>query len=335
MMTGFFNMEFRRALRSGMFFLLICAVFTLESQPIVAQTPEATPEATSESAAKLVWETDGGDHLFGRPNQMAVDSQNNVYVVDGNNDRIQKFDPDGTFLLMWGSHGTGDGQFAFRAGESHTSSIAVDDMDNVYVADHSGRIQKFDSSGHALGLWARFQTPATDVTLPVAMVFDHQGNLYITYSDTYTTNKVDKYDPQGHLLAWSDDSLPKDIGSLGVDAQDNLYAAAGFTNLVYKLDSTGKLLSTWGGTGRGDGKFNGVVGIAVDGQGNIFIGDNQGNRVEEFDPSGTFLGQWETQGNVPSVEYFLMSLALDHAGSIYITEGSYGEQDYLKKYSPS
>ena len=40
-------MAFRRVLHSGMFFLLICSVFTLTYQPIVAQTTEVTPEATA------------------------------------------------------------------------------------------------------------------------------------------------------------------------------------------------------------------------------------------------------------------------------------------------
>ena len=291
------------------------------------------------SPVTFVWENDGGTNRLGRPNQMAVDSQNNVYVVDGNNNRIQKFDPNGTFVLMWGSYGTGEGQFAFRNGASHPSAIAVDDQDNVYVADHSGRIQEFDSSGHSLGLWGRFHTSAKQATLePDSMVIDHQGNLYISFYFTDNTNKVEKYDPQGHLLAWGSDSLPKDgsLFSLAVDAQDNLYAADdGITNLVYKFDSTGKLLLTWGGTGEGEGKFNNAQGIAVDGQGHVYVGDNQGNRVEAFDPNGTFLGQWETNENLKSAQYFLFSVAVDHLGNIYVTEGSNGDHEYLKQYSPS
>jgi virginiamycin B lyase len=290
------------------------------------------------SPVTFAWENDGGANRLGRPTQIAVDSQNNVYVVDSNNARIQKFDPNGTFLLMWGSQGAGEGQFAFRAGSELTSAIAVDDQDKVYVVDYSGRVQEFDSSGHYLGLWNTLHTSATQATLgPHSMVIDHQGNLYISYDLTGTTNQVDKYDPQGHLLAWGRDSLPKDseLMGLAVDAQDNLYAADDRSNLVYKFDSTGKLLSTWGGTGAGEGQFHGASGIAVDGQGNVYVGDNQGNRVEEFDPSGTFLGQWDTKGNVKYPEYFLAGVALDHSGNIYITELSNGDHEYLKKYSPS
>ena len=43
-----------------------------------------------------------------------------MYVVDIDNDRIQKFDSNGNFITKWGSKGTGDGEFKTPIG------IAVD-----------------------------------------------------------------------------------------------------------------------------------------------------------------------------------------------------------------
>jgi DNA-binding beta-propeller fold protein YncE len=62
----------------------------------------------------------------------------NVYVVDSQNERIQKFDSNGNFITKWGSEGTGEGQFNIPEG------IDIDSSGNVYVADtHNSRIQKF------------------------------------------------------------------------------------------------------------------------------------------------------------------------------------------------
>ncbi|MFZ0510926.1 MAG: hypothetical protein WAM14_04900 [Candidatus Nitrosopolaris sp.] len=60
---------------------------------------------------------------------VAVDSAGNVYVADTYNDRIQKFDSNGTFIAKWGTSGFGNGKFHYPAG------VAVDYAGNVYVVE--------------------------------------------------------------------------------------------------------------------------------------------------------------------------------------------------------
>jgi DNA-binding beta-propeller fold protein YncE len=64
--------------------------------------------------------------------------EGNILVVDGGNNRIQKFDSNGTFITKWGISGAGDGQFEQPTG------IAIDSLGNVYVVDRgNSRIQVF------------------------------------------------------------------------------------------------------------------------------------------------------------------------------------------------
>ena len=60
--------------------------------------------------------------------EIAVDSDGYMYVSDKDNDRIQKFDSNGTFVTMWSTKGTGDSQF------DSPSGIAVDLFGQVYVS---------------------------------------------------------------------------------------------------------------------------------------------------------------------------------------------------------
>ena len=55
------------------------------------------------------WGSSGtGNGQFGIPvGGMTADAAGNVYVVDSGNDRIQKFDADGTYVDQWGSFGSG------------------------------------------------------------------------------------------------------------------------------------------------------------------------------------------------------------------------------------
>jgi len=51
----------------------------------------------------LKWGSDGsGDGQFSLTESVEVDSDGNVYVADGNNNRIQKFDSAGTFQGWFG-----------------------------------------------------------------------------------------------------------------------------------------------------------------------------------------------------------------------------------------
>ncbi|NMC98400.1 MAG: hypothetical protein GYA62_01570 [Bacteroidales bacterium] len=80
---------------------------------------------------------------FWSPRGVAVDSQNNIYVCDAFNYRVQKFDSDGNFLLKFGSKGSGNGQF------NMPWDVCIDNKDNLYISDLlNNRIQVFSSSGN-------------------------------------------------------------------------------------------------------------------------------------------------------------------------------------------
>lgn len=77
-------------------------------------------------------------------------SHGDLYVADTRNSRIEKFGPNGEFLLQFGSEGTGPGQFKVLT----KHAVAVDQTTGiVYVADES-RVQRFDEAGVVQGGFA-------------------------------------------------------------------------------------------------------------------------------------------------------------------------------------
>jgi len=80
-----------------------------------------------------------GDGEFNGPAGLSIDKNDNIYVTDKNNNRIQVFSANGTFLTKFGSEGDGSGQFILPEG------VGVDvNTGLVYVADTGNhRIQVF------------------------------------------------------------------------------------------------------------------------------------------------------------------------------------------------
>ena len=79
------------------------------------------------------------DGEFIDPHGIDFDSSDNVYVVDSQNERIQKFESDGNFITKWGTEGYADGQFFWLPHD-----IAIDSSDNVYVVDSGNVHEKKD-----------------------------------------------------------------------------------------------------------------------------------------------------------------------------------------------
>src|SRR5262249_28314489 len=88
-----------------------------------------------------------------------------------------------------GTRGTGVGQL------NKPRSVAVDQQDNLYVVDMTGRVQKFSPEGAFLLSW---QTPQTDLGKPKGMCRDRAGNI-VVLEPHYS--RVNHFSPAGHLLS--------------------------------------------------------------------------------------------------------------------------------------
>ena len=126
------------ASRSDIVFIITGAVVVLALVPMLYIVGVNASEDVSKSFAnatkyKLVkeWGSEGdGDGQFLRPHDLDFSpSEDKLYIVDRDNNRIQVFDKNGTFLFKWGKEGTGDGEFTLPYG------LDVDKEGNVWVAE--------------------------------------------------------------------------------------------------------------------------------------------------------------------------------------------------------
>ncbi len=66
---------------------------------------------------------------FFQPESIAIDKNDNVFVVEYATHHIQKFDSNGNFITMWGSLGCKNDQFLVP------HDITIDPHNNIYVSD--------------------------------------------------------------------------------------------------------------------------------------------------------------------------------------------------------
>lgn len=84
------------------------------------------------------------NYLFHRVRGLAVDDENNIYVVDMGNYRIQKFDQKGKYLRTIGRKGQGPGEFNLP------TTMFIDSKHNLYIRDFR-KIHLFNQQGEFTG----------------------------------------------------------------------------------------------------------------------------------------------------------------------------------------
>ena len=134
--------------------------------------------------------TGRGPGEFIYPVGITRDDDDDIYVCEyGGNDRVQKFNARGEFVLAFGSFGTGPGAFQRPSGIAWRGGT-------LYVADAiNNRIQAFSGEGKFLGVVGDGTGPA--LYYPYGIVIGRDGALYIV---EYGAGRLDKISPDGRLL---------------------------------------------------------------------------------------------------------------------------------------
>lgn len=255
--------------------------------------------------------------MFDQPQGIVSDKAGNIYVVDTGNNRVQKFDSKGNFLLQWGGSGTENGQF------KNPQAIAIDANGYLYVADAGNdRIQKFKSDGRFLAKLGGTGSGDGHFNNPCGLAFDKLGHLYVADTDNC---RIQVFNINNSLICkWgspgSDDGQFLSPCAVAVDSSGNVFVADGKNNCIQKFDSTGTFLKSWGGGGNGFGQFNGPAGVSVSTDGKVFVTDSQNNRVQKFDSQGTYITQWGTVGNGSGQLKEPSGITVSASGIVYVVD---------------
>lgn len=219
---------------------------------------------------------------IGRPMDIAVDKEGNVYICNIAAYSIKKFNPQGMLIASIGSRGHGNGKLDQPRG------VAVDKEGNVYVADtRHYRIQKFDKHGNYLTVWGKRGVGNSQFSYILDVAVDESGNVYAL---DYKLCNVQKFDSAGNFLLKfgrpGQLSQPRRIAI----KNDYVFIANSASNSIQVFDINGNYITKFGSRGGSDGQFNSPTGIAFDSKGYVYVTDS-GNkrqfissRIQKFRP---------------------------------------------------
>jgi hypothetical protein len=251
----------------------------------------------------------------------AMSRVGDVYASDFNN-RVEKFDSKGNYILQFGNSTlpVGD-QFSYATGVAvdnacygltslACTALGDPSVGDVYVRDwQGGRVEKFDSSGNFLAQVGgpgsgpgQFGSGFGDLT-GSGLAVDSSGNLYVADAENHC---VEKFDSSGTFKGEITAGLSKPT-SVAVDPANNLYVAD--SGNVLKFNSLGNPAgSPYPITGIS------ANGLATDPAGDLFV-FAEGSHIVEYNSSGVEI---EAFGSGAISETFHNGIAFgDEAGLLY------------------
>jgi sugar lactone lactonase YvrE len=278
-----------------------------------------------------------GNGQFDNPTGIRIDNSGNLIVTDQGNNRVQKFDSNGNFLLKIDNGGNNPFNCSNQRTFYQPWGAATDSQGNIYIPDrYCYRVHKFSSSGAYI-----FTITNTGDQLsgePYYLRTDSADNLYVVnayhYPSPANVNKlVSKFDPNGVFLLSIPEGASGILGQSGpndiiIDAQGNILVSAQNQRNVAKFSSSGSYISSFGTEGTGNGQFKAPMGLAFDSNNNLFVADKNLHRVQIFDSNYNYIGQFGSGGvsgfgsagngelNTPR------GIAIDSADNAYVADST-------------
>jgi len=215
---------------------------------------------------------------FKLPTDVAVDNTFNIYVSDTHNDRIQKFNREGSFLFSFGSHGKGHCNFIKPAGIATRSH-------KIYIADlNNHRIQVFDTSGSYLYEFGSHGKVRCTFNHPFDVALYEEGDIFVSDRNNH---RIQRFAAEGEYIS-SFGSFGDSTGEFnipcGIDIIGNQIAVSDRENdRVQILSLSGEVKRII------KSEFNRPYDVGFDSDSSLYVVDCNKNRVQKFDRFGNHL----------------------------------------------
>ena len=268
---------------------------------------------------------------LGSPDGVASDSNGNIYIADGFNNKIRMVSSTGIISTIAGtgiSGSSGDAGLATLAQLNSPYGIVVDISGKIYISDSGNSKIRVISTSGIISTFANVNSPA-GITVTSA------GTLFIACS---TSNQIQTVSSVGVITNILSAYFPSGV-ALGLSG--SLYFAETLNCRIRMVDSSGIITTIAGGTGIGYSGDGGQAtlaslayptGVAVNSVGTLYIADTNNYVIRMVSTAGiitTFAGTGGVSGSTgdggaPTSCLFSGpgALAVDSSDRVYVTDGN-------------
>lgn len=233
--------------------------------------------------------------------------------------------------LLWGRRGLSPGRFL------KPRAMTIDDADQLYIVDTTGRIQVFDADGNLIRLW---RTPETANGRPTGLAFlparqraggqDDEAGARILVADTHYYRML-AYTLQGELcqaeqIGGTAGHLPGQFAFVtdAVCDQHGAYYIGEYnaSDRIQKFDPDGNFVTQWGGNGQAPGQFVRPQSLVVRDQ-VLWVADSCNHRIQRFDlreETPRLIDIWGGPGTGPGQFYYPYDLAIASDNTVVVIE---------------
>lgn len=267
-----------------------------------------------------------------KPRSVAVDHEDNLFVLDFTG-RVQKFSPDGEFLLFWQMP-------EVERGNPKGLSMARDG--NIIVVEpHYSRLNLFTLDGELLMQWGEHGTNRGQFSFPRSCVVNSKNEWFV--SEFGRVDRVQKFSgPQEKAMQLT---FMESFGNAGArpgeyNRPEGLFAgddnqvlvADAVNHRVQVLDSNGAVIRTYGEAGSAAGELSYPYDICVDDAERHFVCEFGNSRIQIFSSKGQSLEILGGPGAAPGFFNNPWGVALDSRGNLYVADSqNHRVQKFLRK----
>jgi len=230
-----------------------------------------------------ILESDAPGGTFNEPWDVAISPEGYIFVADTFNHRIQKFDPTGRFLKMWGVFAQGDSPESFWG----PRGIAINAQGNVFVTDTGNkRVVVFDKDLNYITQFGGGGFEPGQFDEPVGITINNAGQIIV--ADTWNRRvQIFEPDTSGTVFTpinnfdvngWYGQSIDNKP-YLAVDKSDHIYITDPEIGRILEFSPTGEFLNGYQDINTSDDLHANPFGIDIDENGILWFGDASANII--------------------------------------------------------